>query len=62
MIISPPLLPAIERAGWYEYNALVPSDHRAGFLDFNMTNLFQKRITNITHPVTRKLRLHCTKK
>ena len=62
MFITPALLPALERAGWYEYNALAPSDHRAGFLDFNLLLLFLNRITNITHPATRKLRLHCPKR
>ena len=58
MLVSPAIVPAIERVGWYEYNALVSSDHRAGFIDFNTTKLFHNGITNITHPSIRKLRLH----
>ena len=60
MLVSPAIVPAIERIGWYEYNAFVPSDHRAGFIDFNSAKLFHNRITNITHPSIQKLRLQCT--
>lgn len=58
MLISPALLPAIERIGWYEYNAFVSSDHRAGYIDFNTSKLFHNGITNTTYPATQKLRLH----
>ena len=27
MLVSPAIVPAIERTGWYEYNAFVLSDH-----------------------------------
>jgi hypothetical protein len=60
MLVSPAIVPAIERIGWYEYNAFAPSDHRAGFIDFNSAKLLHNGITNITHPSIRKLRLQCT--
>ena len=56
ILIFPALLPALERADWYKYNVVVPSDHRTGFLDFNSSLLFLNEITNIIHPAPRKPR------
>lgn len=62
MLVTPGLIHTIERLGWYEYNCIALTDHRAGYIDFNADLLFLNKITNITHRANRTLLLRYSKR
>ena len=54
VLVSENVLPAIQHSGFLPWNAIMESDHRTGFVDFDALTLFGNS-DDLTHTATRKL-------
>ena len=54
-MVSPDVLPTIDRSGFLPWGTMMESDHRTGFADFNASLLFGKEDSDSTALSARKL-------
>lgn len=55
LLVSPDVLPTIDRSGFLPWGTMMESDHRTGFADFNASLLFGKEDSDSTALSARKL-------